>query len=238
MIIAGNCLLCSDAEEDIKSVVDTAKSLIGIAAYFRCKVVGGGTTPEKYKEGIGFRKGIEILESINSEIPTGTEVHTLSHVEECRNLSFVWVGARNSQNYTLLEHLKYFPGEVFIKRGIGMTVEETSGIYRIMTEIHNKPVHIIERGIVNINGKENSRWSISLNDVLYFKFYHSELFENLIIDCSHSAGRIQYVPEIYKSTKAIGCKKFMIECTKSGLSQTDQNHMISVSELEHIIKGE
>jgi 3-deoxy-D-arabino-heptulosonate 7-phosphate (DAHP) synthase len=221
---------------DINAVKKTANALNGLATHFRCKVVGGGTSKEKYQEGIGITKGVKLLEIINKQIPAGTEVHTLSHIEECKNLSFIWVGARNSQNYTLLEHLKCFEGDVFIKRGVGMTVKEMIGIFDIMAFIHKKPVYMVERGIVNINEKEQSRWSISINDLLYIKYNREDIFRRLIVDCSHSSGRWEYIYDIYRITKYIGCNHHMIECTYDGISKTDQEQMLSVNEVKTIIE--
>jgi len=235
LIIAGNCLLSKN--DEVEGVLETAKALQGLITHFRCKIIGGGTIKYKYRNGIGFQKGLKVLETINKFIPTGTEVQTLSHIEYCQRLSYVWVGARNCQNYALLEYLEYFQGDVFTKRGVGMTINELVGIYEVMKAIHKKPVCIIERGIININDKDITRWSISLNDILYFKYYYSEIFNKLIIDCSHSAGRAEYVEEIYKSTKAIGCQHFMFECTLDGKSNTDQNHMLSVDKLKEILDG-
>jgi 3-deoxy-D-arabino-heptulosonate 7-phosphate (DAHP) synthase len=242
MIITGPCLWTATEEEvsiletanalEKLNYVDKFNSLVEIDI-FRCKLWGGGTTPEKYMAGIGV-KGVHTLLSI--DMPVMTEVHTPEQIEYCKNFEALWIGARNSSNYTLLEEFKHYKGDKFIKRGTGMTVDEIIGIYDICKEKHGYRPYIIERGVNHISKNNAVRWSININDLLHIKYRRSDIFHNLVIDCSHSAGLKEYVGEVYRVTKAIGCEHFMFECTIDGKSRTDQNHMLSVEELKEILK--
>lgn len=235
MIIAGPCLYADKSQKqdiiDLADFLQATKKVDG----FRVKLWGGGTTPEKYKYGIG-NNGLSTLEEINEIIPAGTEVHDKNHIEVCTGRAFfLWVGARNAQNYTLLREISMFDGVVLIKRGQGMTIDETIGLYDIMKERHNKDVHIVERGINTFDRLHDSRWSPDLKGVIRIKNERPDIFCRLMIDCSHSVGRKEYILDTYSAFSAIGCKHFMFECTIDGISETDQRHMLSASELLDII---
>jgi 3-deoxy-D-arabino-heptulosonate 7-phosphate (DAHP) synthase len=144
MIIAGNCLYVDETQKD--EIFDTAKSLVNVIDIFRCKIYGGGTTPEKYMKGVGD-KGIQLLEDINYKLPTATEIHTPKQIDKCDKLDYLWIGARNSANYTLIDCLEGYSGEIMFKRGFGMTIDETIGLYDIYKERTGKTPYLIMRGI-------------------------------------------------------------------------------------------
>lgn len=236
MIIAGPCLFKND--EDTKEIYDTAKELVGIADIFRCKIWGGGTQPDKFIKGIG-EEGLKTLDYINHYImPVMTEIQTPDHIKLCEDyINHIWIGARNSQNYGLLLFVSNWIGDVFLKRGAGMTIKETIGLSDIMRDIFNKEVYIIERGLITFDRHNISRWAPDLRGVIELKIYRPDIFNKLVIDCSHSVGDKAYIEDCYKAFAAIGCENFMFECTSSGKSETDKWHMLSVKELKDIICG-
>lgn len=254
MIIAGNCLMAD--EEDIDIAVRTAKALKerNLADYFRCKIWGGGTSPQKYFKGMGL-SGLLTLEQINRKIMSaGTEVQIPEHIDYCNKyeykVDFIWVGARNCQNYALLERLEYFKGDIFIKRGFGITVDEMIGLYDIIAnpELNrslatlslsrvNKEIYIIERGIITFDRLPDSRWSPDLKGVIRIKNERPDIFNRLVVDCSHSVGRKEYSGDVYRAFKAIGVSHFMFECSvEPEKSKTDKGQILSIEELETILK--
>jgi len=237
MIIAGNCLLTHPSEINI---VERTASLLKkekLADYFRCKIWGGGTTPQRFYKGIG-NKGIDVLKRISRNIlPAGTEVQIPQHIIYCRNLSFIWIGARNCQNYALLENLTYFDGKIFIKRGAGITIDETIGLFDIMRDVFLKKIFIIERGINTFDRKEESRWSPDLKGIIRIKDERPDIFGRIVIDCSHSAGKKEYTRDIYNAFKSIGVKHFMFEVSaEPEKSKTDTAQILSTQELKEILK--
>jgi len=236
MIIAGPCLYTDKSEKE--RFLETAEALKETVDLFRCKIWGGGTTPEKYCYGMSSN-GIGLLEHIEREImPVSTEIHCLDHLFETLQLSSIWIGARNSQNYSLLSSLSIIKDkQLFIKRGTGMTIDELIGIADIMRLKHGVKVSMIERGVVGIDRQEFSRWSPDLKGILRLKIERPDIFKDLVVDCSHSVGKKEYIQGTYDAFKAIGVNSFMFECTIDGKSKTDQGHMLSVKELENIIKG-
>ena len=235
MIIAGPCLFSNISEKQM--IVDTAKELKNFADIFRCKIIGGGTTPSKYI----FPKDDEMLETlamIDREImPVATEIHIPEQLYKISDygIKHVWIGARNSSNYSLLEKIAPFDGEIYLKRGVGVTIDETIGIYDIMRIVHHKKIHIIERGINTFDRLNDSRWSPDLKGVIRIKNERKDIFEKLIVDCSHSVGCHEYIKDTYTAFKSIGVNNFMFECTLSGKSKTDARQMLSVDNLKEIL---
>ena len=155
MKIAGPCLYVDALDTD--DIIRCAAELQGVVDIFRVKIYGGGTSPEKYMRGIGDL-GLDILQEINdSIIPVITEIHTPEQLWACVDLHGIWIGARNSANYSLLEQLKYYHGEIFIKRGTGMSLKEFIGLYDICHIVHNFKPYVIERG-VNYLSRTDKTW--------------------------------------------------------------------------------
>ena len=164
-----------------------------------------------------------------------TEVQCNKHISKCCNLPAIWIGARNSQNYKLLEQASDFKGELFIKRGFGMTTIETIGLFDIMKTINKKSVYIIDRGINTFDRQALSRWMPDIRCAIQLKYERPDIFDRLVIDCSHSVGNKYYIADTYRAFKAIGVKHFMFECSATGFTRTDQAQNLTVDELKGIL---
>ena len=235
MIIAGPCLYTHAALKP--EIVDTCKGLKGIADVFRCKLWGGGTTPNKYREGIGNSGILDLYDLQKNIMPCATEIQTDRQMFDIEDLEYLWIGARNSQNYGLLEMLKWYYGQVMIKRGFGMTIDETIGLFDIMRDRHGRNSYIIERGISTFDRMPDSRWSPDLKGMIQIKVERPDIFDYIVIDCSHSVGRAKYIGDTYRAFKSIGVKHFMFEVWANvDKAQTDQGQAISIKELEVILK--
>jgi 3-deoxy-D-arabino-heptulosonate 7-phosphate (DAHP) synthase len=238
LIIAGNCSYLDISEQ--KHIIDNAYELKAIGVdYFRCKLWLGGTTPEKFMKGIES-EGIQTLNWIDKNvIATGTEIHIPEQFALCDKMSYIWIGARNARNYSLLNiigKVKPDKQEIMIKRAPDMIIAETIGLYDICVKKFNFCPYIIERGQVNIDRLEDSRWSPDIKGVIRIKQERPDIFDRLVIDCSHSVGRKEYIKDIYKAFKAVDCKHYMFESTLDGKSKTDERQMLSVKELKNIIE--
>lgn len=234
MIYAGNCLLVT--EDDAPFVIENARALKDIGVdFFRCKIYGGGTSPDKYFLGI-WDEGITTLEYIDFNIlPCGTEVHTPKQMEKCNKLTYLWIGARNSRNYSFLKEFSEFEGYKLVKRAPDQTVDEVIGIYDICLQYNGYAPAMVERGISTFDRLPDSRWSPDLKGVIRIKVERPDIFDTLIVDCSHSVFRKELVRDTYQAFKSIGVKNFMFECTIDGKSKTDQRLMLSVDELNKVI---
>jgi 3-deoxy-D-arabino-heptulosonate 7-phosphate (DAHP) synthase len=214
-------------------VLKTAKNLEGVADIFRTKIYGGGTTVDKWFPGIGS-KGIETLKEIN--MPVSSEAQLPCHIELFKEIDGLWIGARNSSNYGLLQSLKGYNKLVMLKRGDNMSIKQVVHLYHIMQEKIGITPFIIERGISTVDKDTPGRWSPDLKIAYVLKKYRPDIFARLIIDCAHSAGDKDYIPDIYKAFKAIGIKHFMFEVCDYE-SKTDKDQILTSNELKKILEA-
>lgn len=237
MIIAGPCLYTDESITD--EIFDTALQLKNLAI-FRCKLWGGGTRAEIYNPGMG-KNGIELFIKIKTEI----DIQCMAEVQTPEQMALLtsngigsWIGGRNAQNYGLIKKVcdmtVGFP--VIIKRGFGMTTFEVEGIYDIVTKIHGKECIIIERGINTFDRTPESRWAPDLKCALFMKHQRPDIFENFMVDCSHSIFKSEMVWDVYNAFKAIGVNNFMFECwAHPELATSDKGLAISVDDLKNIL---
>ena len=100
-----------------------------------------------------------------------------------------------------------------------------------------KMPYIIERGINTFDRQPDSRWSPDLKGIIRVKNERPDIFSRLVVDCSHSVGRKEYSGDVYRAFKAIGVQHFMFECSIAPeKSKTDKGQILSIEELEEILK--
>jgi len=231
MIWAGPCLFTHISETE--EILNTARALHEIGVdYFRCKLWGGGTRPEKYLSGVGS-DGFTAMMEIRKFMKNATEIQIPDQLPfEPYSFDAIWVGARNSSNYGLRNDIKSCGIPWALKRASNMSIENLIGAHDI-----DHPTWIIERGVDMLYQPADAPFGPDLKGVLRIKYERPDIFDKLIVDCSHSVFMKPLVGDVYRAFKAIGVKHFMFECTESGKSKTDQSHMLSVKELEQILKG-
>lgn len=238
MIIAGPCLL-NDNQAEIYNCIETAKQLYAIDKdiLFRCKLWGGGTTPDKYKPGIE-EKGIDVFRKAKKDceaLSCGIEIKDSELNGHIYEFDFVWVAARSCQNYFLLESLKKYAAntKIFIKRHPGITVDEIIGIHDICRDIHGyKPV-IIERGINTFCRTDKRRWMPDFQGMLRILTERPDI--ELMFDPSHACFVKEDIFPMVRAACALGVKHFMMEVyADSEITQTDKAHALSVKEFEDI----
>lgn len=235
-IYAGPCLI-QDTQESIDNAYNTAYRLAKIDKdiLFRCKLWGGGFTYEKYIHGIG-KDGIWHLKSLKKDtsLKIGIEVRTFYEMAVIFDIcDYIWIGARNSQNYSLLKGLGDFMKSfgknmpIMIKRSPGMAYEEVYGIHDICEKEYGfKPV-IVERG-VNSFAKilPNTRWLTDFNCMV--KLIQERPDIELCYDPSHACGNSKMIFPLVKATYAIGVRNFMFEVyDKPDITQTDKAQALS-----------
>jgi 3-deoxy-D-arabino-heptulosonate 7-phosphate (DAHP) synthase len=240
MIFAGPCLFTDLSES--QEIFDTAKALHNIGVdYFRCKLWGGGTTPEKYFDGVG-EDGLDTFFKIREFMKVGTEIQTPTQFEcswQYDNngilipFDYIWIGARNSWNYGLRKEIKEYKIPWILKRAPNMSIEKLCGAHDI-----DHPTWVMERGVDALYQPDNAPFMPDLKGVIRMKHERPDIFDKIIVDCSHSIFIKNCVADVYKAFKSVGVRHFMFECTLSGKSKTDQGHMLSVKELEDILLDE
>jgi 3-deoxy-7-phosphoheptulonate synthase len=116
------------------------------------------------------------------------------------------VGARNSQNFSLLKRLAKSRKPVLLKRGLMNTVEELLCSAEYLLAGGNDRVILCERGIRTF--ETSTRNTLDLSAVLAIK-ERSHL--PVIVDPSHASGRAHYVAPLARAALAVGADGLMIE---------------------------
>ncbi len=202
-VIAGPCSV--ETEEQTMS---TARAVKAAGA----KLLRGGafkprTSPYEFR-GLG-RKGLEILAQARAETGLGiiTEVMTPADVEQVHEYTDVFqIGARNSQNYYLLEEVGKARKPVMLKRGLSMLIEEWLLAAEYILSQGNPDVILCERGIRTFEKETRNTLDLAAVPVVQ-KMSHLPVF----IDPSHAAGKRPYVAALALGGIAAGADGLMIE---------------------------
>jgi 3-deoxy-7-phosphoheptulonate synthase len=116
------------------------------------------------------------------------------------------VGARNSQNFSLLKRLGKCKKPILLKRGLMNTVDELLGSAEYLLAGGNERVILCERGIRTF--EPSTRNTLDLSSVLTIK-ERSHL--PVIVDPSHASGKAHYVAPLSRAALAVGADGLMIE---------------------------
>ena len=197
---------CSVETED--QTLETARA---VAAQGATILRGGAykprTSPYEFR-GLGER-GLEILAKAREE--TGlkiiTEVMAPADVALVGQYTDIFqIGARNSQNYLLLEEVGKGGKPVMIKRGLSMLVEEWLLAAEYIMAQGNPDVILCERGIRTFETSVRNVLDVSSVAVVQQQS-HLPVF----IDPSHAAGKRAYVEALTLAGVAAGADGLMIE---------------------------
>ena len=116
------------------------------------------------------------------------------------------VGARNSQNFSLLKRLSKCKKPILLKRGLMNTVEELLGSAEYILAGGNERVILCERGIRTF--EPSTRNTLDLSSVLTIK---EKSHLPVIVDPSHASGKAHYVAPLSRAALAVGADGLMIE---------------------------
>src|SRR5215468_11517457 len=116
------------------------------------------------------------------------------------------VGARNMQNYRLLEALGDLGRPVVLKRGFSATIDEWVAASEYIRRRGNDNVILCERGIRTFETRTRNTLDISAVVVA------RELTDlPVIVDPSHAAGRREWVPALARAAVAVGADGLLVE---------------------------
>jgi len=135
------------------------------------------------------------------------EIMDAGDLELCMDyVDVLQIGARNSQNFTLLKAVGRTDRPVFLKRGLAGTIEEwiMSAEY-IMSE-GNPNVILCERGIRTY--EQYTRNTLDVSAVALAKL---ETHLPVFIDATHSGGRRDLLVPLTKAGLAVGADGVMVE---------------------------
>jgi 3-deoxy-7-phosphoheptulonate synthase len=153
--------------------------------------------------------GLQIMRDIRKEFDVAmvSEVPGPDKIEPLLELTDMFqVGARNAQNYDLLEQIAKAGKPVLLKRGLASTVEEwlTAAEYLI---VNNCPqVVLCERGLRSFD--PSTRNLLDLGAVAVARQL-SHL--PILVDPSHAAGARRLVPALSRAGIAVGADGLIVE---------------------------
>ena len=165
------------------------------------------TSPYSF-QGLG-KEGLEILAEVKEE--TGLAVVTEVMAPEdvplvARYADILQVGARNMQNFSLLNAVGESEMPILLKRGMMATLEELLMAAEYILSHDNYRVMLCERGIRTF--EKYTRNTLDINAVPVLKgLTHLPV----IVDPSHGTGRWELVGPVAKAAVAAGADGLIIE---------------------------
>lgn len=136
-----------------------------------------------------------------------TEVMTPQHVPLVHKYADVLqIGARNMQNYHLLQAVGETRKPVLLKRGPSATIEEFLLAAEYILDQGNSQVILCERGIRTF--ETHTRFTLPLATVPYLR---QKTHLPIVIDPSHGTGIASLVPSMSAAAVAVGCDGLIIE---------------------------
>ena len=116
------------------------------------------------------------------------------------------IGARNMQNYRLLEAVGRTERAVLLKRGPSATIEELLLAAEYILDAGNPNVMLCERGVRTF--ETHTRFTLPLATVPYL---HQKTHLPVVIDPSHGTGHAYLVPDMCTAAIAGGADGLIIE---------------------------
>ncbi len=136
-----------------------------------------------------------------------TEVMTPHHVDMVAQYADVLqIGARNMQNYHLLQAVGEIRKPVLLKRGPSATIEEFLLAAEYILDQGNTQVMLCERGIRTF--ETHTRFTLPLATVPYLR---EKTHLPILVDPSHGTGIASLVPAMSAASIAAGCDGLILE---------------------------
>ena len=202
-LIAGPCSV-----ESRSQILETAQAVKEAGA---TALRGGAykprTSPYAF-QGLG-EAGLELLvEARNlTGLPIVTEAMSEDQVDiVARYADVIQIGARNMQNYPLLNKVGKSGRTVLLKRGMMSTIEELLMAAEYILAQGNTRVMLCERGIRTFEKATRNTTDIKAIPVL-----KRQTHLPVILDPSHGTGKVDYVAAVAKAGVAAGADGLMIE---------------------------
>jgi 3-deoxy-7-phosphoheptulonate synthase len=126
--------------------------------------------------------------------------------EVAEHADVLQVGARNMQNFALLDELGRIRRPVLLKRGLSATVEELLMAAEYIMSQGNRDVILCERGIRTFETATRNTLDVGAIPVL-----RRETHLPVIVDPSHAAGRADLVAPLAFAAIAAGADGLMVE---------------------------
>ncbi len=203
VIIAGPC-----AVESPQQLLSTAHAVKEAGA----RMLRGGafkprTSPYTFR-GLG-EEGLKLLAAAREEtgLPVVTEVMAPEHVPlVSRYADMLQIGARNMQNYELLDAAGKSQKPVLLKRGMMATLEELLFSAEYILSHGNHQVVLCERGI-----RTFEPYSRNTLDITAVPLLRELTHLPVVVDPSHATGKANLVGAVSRAALAAGADGLIIE---------------------------
>jgi len=201
-MIAGPCSV--ESEEQIIEVAQAVKA--AGADILRGGAFKPRTSPYAFQ---GLKdQGIKLLLEAKKAtgMPIITEIMNIRTLELFEDVDIIQVGARNMQNFDLLQELGKTQKPILLKRGLANTLQELLMSAEYIMSEGNENIILCERGIRTYETYTRNTLDLSAIPVL-----HEMSHLPVVIDPSHATGRAALVPPMAVAAAAAGADGIMVE---------------------------
>lgn len=202
-VMAGPCSI--ESEEQMLTVARAIKGAGG--TFLRGGAYKPRTSPYEF-QGMGV-EGLKLLRQAGDEVglPVVTEVLDVRDADTVAEWADVLqVGARNMQNFRMLEELGRIARPVLLKRGLSAKLEEVLSAAEYILKGGNRDVILCERGIRTF--ETYTRNTLDLAGVAALKIL---THLPVIVDPSHATGRRDLIAPMCRAAIATGADGIMVE---------------------------
>ena len=201
-LIAGPCSV--ESEEQILGVakrIQTAGATVLRGGAFKPR-----TSPYSFQ---GMRvEGLKLLSEAKrvTGLPIVSEIMNVNHLPLFEDVDIIQVGARNMQNFDLLQELGRIQKPVLLKRGLANTLKELLMSAEYIMAGGNEQVILCERGTRTFETYTRNTLDLSAVPKL-----HELSHLPVVVDPSHATGEAKLVPSMALAAAACGADGLMIE---------------------------
>lgn len=202
-LMAGPCSI--EGEEQIAKVIEHLKDC-GIK-FMRGGVYKPRSSPYSFR-GLG-QDGLKLWHKMATEagIKIISEVMEMSQIGEMHDYVDIFqVGARNTQNFNLLDELGKVDKPVMLKRGISGTIDELLYSAEYVFSAGNEKILLCERGIRTYETASRNTFDINAIPILKRKSHLP-----VVADPSHGIGIRGYVADIALASLMAGADAVIYE---------------------------
>lgn len=139
-------------------------------------------------------------------LPIITEIMNIRNLDLFEDVDIIQVGARNMQNFDLLQELGKTKKPILLKRGLANTLQELLMSAEYIMSEGNENIILCERGIRTYETYTRNTLDLSALPVL-----HELTHLPVIVDPSHATGRAALVPSMAAAAVAAGADGIMVE---------------------------
>jgi 3-deoxy-7-phosphoheptulonate synthase len=202
-VMAGPCSIESEAQ--MQTVARAIKDAGG--TFLRGGAYKPRSSPYEF-QGMGL-EGLKLLREAGDAVglPVVTEVLDVRDAGTVAEWADVLqVGARNMQNFMMLEELGRIPRPILLKRGLSAKLEEVLSAAEYILKGGNRDVILCERGIRTF--ETYTRNTLDLAGVAALK---TLTHLPVIVDPSHATGRRDLIAPMCRAAIATGADGVMVE---------------------------